>query len=432
MKQKYDSSVVYLYATGNEHILPQEFRRKIPYPTVSTWRKTDYSQYLGHEFRYIFADAFTNAELSYKYHGLKKGLMSMAKAWISLASVIQPVLKDTRGDKLLQKRVLDAIHHMKEYIGIERTLKMLDISRTLYQQWLLEARFNCFDSYSALCVKRHPHQLEMKEVEKIKDKLLNPQYDHWPIVSIAASAFRDKSIVASLCSWYKYAKIFNVSKRLVRKEKKRIGLVATYPNEYLHVDTTFYPMMDGKEVCISFVMDNYSKMILGWKISKRNNWEIVVGSLSMAIKNIKKHPDMKNIVLVADGGRENHNSYVDAFLDKLAGCKIVKKRALKQIRFSNSPVEAIHRTMKGRYLKNQKFESIRSLNKFIKWAVNDYNVLRPHYKHRPKTPNEVYFKIELTFDVKKRAKQAVQRRVKKNKCAKCIQCRSSHKASCSK
>lgn len=148
MKQKYDSSVVYLYATGNENILPQEFRRKIPYPTISTWRKTDYSQYLGHEFRYIFADAFTNAELSYKYHGLKKGVMSMAKAWISLASVVRPVLKDTKGNKLLQKRVLDAIHHMKAYIGIERTLKMLDISRTMYQQWLLESRFNCFDSYS--------------------------------------------------------------------------------------------------------------------------------------------------------------------------------------------------------------------------------------------------------------------------------------------
>ena len=86
--------------------------------------------------------------------------------------------------------------------------------------------------------------------------------------------------------------------------------------------------------------------------------------------------------------------------------------------------------MKGRYLKNQKFESIRSLTKFIKWAVNDYNVLRPHYKHRPRTPNEVYFKIELPFDVKMRAKQAVKSRVKKNKCAKCIQCKSSNKSSC--
>lgn len=283
MKQKYDSSVVYLYATGNEQILPHEFRRKIPYPTISTWRKTDYSQYLGHEFRYIFADAFTNAEISYKYHGLKKGVMSMAKAWITLASVVRPVLKDACGDKLLQKRVLEAIHHMKAYIGIERTLKMLDISRTLYQQWLLEARFNCFDSYSSLCVKRHPHQLEMKKVEKIKDKLLDTKYDHWPIVSIAASAFRDKSIVASLCSWYKYAKVFNITKALVRKERKRIGLVATYPNEYLHVDTTFYPMMDGKEVCISFVMDNYSKMILGWHIAKKNNFQIVIGSLSNAV-----------------------------------------------------------------------------------------------------------------------------------------------------
>jgi hypothetical protein len=137
MKQKYDSSVVYLYSIGNENILPADFRKKIPYPTISTWRKTDYSQYLGHEFRYVFADAFTNAELSYRYHELKKGVMSIAKAWIILSSVITPILKNTRGDKELQKKVLNAIRHMSTYIGVDKTLKMLGISRTQYQQWIL-------------------------------------------------------------------------------------------------------------------------------------------------------------------------------------------------------------------------------------------------------------------------------------------------------
>ncbi len=66
MKNKYDSSIVFLYATGNEHLLPEEFRKQIPYTTIFGWRRTDYDKYLGHEFRYFFDDAFENAEL--KYH----------------------------------------------------------------------------------------------------------------------------------------------------------------------------------------------------------------------------------------------------------------------------------------------------------------------------------------------------------------------------
>jgi hypothetical protein len=46
--------VVFLYAIGREDLLPLEFRKKIRYSTVPTWRKTDYSQYPGHEYRYYF------------------------------------------------------------------------------------------------------------------------------------------------------------------------------------------------------------------------------------------------------------------------------------------------------------------------------------------------------------------------------------------
>ena len=70
---------------------------------------------------------------------------------------------------------------------------------------------------------------------------------------------------------------------------------------------------------------------------------------------------------------------------------------------------------------------MRSLKKFLEWAVNDYNKMRPHYKFRPRTPYEMYFDIPLNFDVKKRTKEAVQSRVKKNKCVKCIQCKDAFK-----
>lgn len=422
MKQKYDSSVVYLYATGNEGLLPKEFRQQIPYTTIASWRKTDYSSYIGNEFRYFFDEAFEAAEIKYKYRQLKRMLMSLARSWVILSNVIKPVLRKTKNNKQLQKNVLNAVGFMENYIGREKALKLLGISPSLFQQWQLEARFSCFDSYTSLCVKRHPHQLETKEIGKIKKMLTDPGFDHWPIVSIASVALRKKRIVASLFSWYKYARIFGVTKKLVKKDRKLIGLVASRPNEYLHVDLTEFHVA-GKKVYIAFVMDNFSKMILGYHVMERKTFEVVKFALRKAIEIIITHPDHDHSFLVTDGGKENHNKEIEQFISRLTKHKVTKIRALKDITFSNSPVEAVHRTMKGRYLKRKLFESIDALLEYLDWAVEDYNAIRPHYKHAPKTPREVYFNLKLGFNLQKRRKKAVQDRIKNNKCAKCIQCK---------
>lgn len=180
MKNKYDTAVVFLYATGNEHLLPEEFRKQIPYTTIFGWRRTDFGKYLGHEFRYFFDDAFENAELNYNFLKIKRAMMGYARSWVLLSKGFLPLLKNASKDKELQKNIISAINYMQLHIGLDRSLKMLGLSKTLYHQWVLEARFECFDSFSSLCVKRHPQQLEIKEVEKIKKMLTDPAYDHWP------------------------------------------------------------------------------------------------------------------------------------------------------------------------------------------------------------------------------------------------------------
>jgi putative transposase len=422
MKQKYDSSVIYLYATGNEHLLPKEFRQNIPYTTISTWRKTDYSTYIGNGFRYFFDEAFEGAEAKFRYRQLKRTMISFARSWIILATFIKPVLKNAGKDRQLQKRVLESITYIGRYLGTDKALKLLGISKTQYYQWLLEARFDCFDSYSSLCVKRHPHQLEAREIGKIKRMLCDPQFDHWPIVSIASLALRKKRIIASLFSWYKYARIFGITKKPVKKDLKTEGLIATYPNEYLHADLTEV-YVGGKKAYIAFVMDNYSKMILGYDVGKKKSFRIVKEALKRSVKIILTHPNHDHSYLVTDGGSENHNRHIDSFISRISDHKVTKIRALKDIQFSNSPVEAVHRTMKGRYLKKRVFATLKELSEFLDWAVNDYNTLRPHYKHAPKTPYEVYFDKPLGFNLKNRRKKAIQDRIKNNLNSKCIQCR---------
>jgi putative transposase len=275
----------------------------------------------------------------------------------------------------------------------------------------------------SLCLKRYPRQLQRKEINKIKGMLTSPSYEHWPIVSIAALALRKGSVVASLYSWYKYARLFELSHKWYTRTKKQVGLIATKPNEYLHIDTTYYYISEGKKVCITFVMDNYSKMILGFSVEERLSFTLIRTAITNALIPIGEKQKQNHCFLVSDGGKENNNKQIDQFISEIAEHRLTKIVALKDIQFSNSPVEAIHKIMKGRYIKNRKFESLEGLAKFLNEAVHDYNYQRPHYKHFPKTPAEAYFDITLKLDVRKRISKTVRQRVKNNLATACTACK---------
>jgi hypothetical protein len=127
--------------------------------------------------------------------------------------------------------------------------------------------------------------------------------------------------------------------------------------------------------------------------------------------------------LVSDGGSENNNKQIDQFISEISEHRITKITALKDIQFSNSPVEAIHRIIKGRYIRNRRFETLEGFTKFLNEAVKDYNYERPHYKHFPQTPAEVYFETGLKLNIKKHISKAVQQRVKNNLATACRICR---------
>ena len=64
----------------------------------------------------------------------------------------------------------------------------------------------------------------------MKKLLQDPTYEHLPVVSIAGLALRNRSVVASLYTWYKYARLFGIQKEEIRKLVKTVGLITSYPN----------------------------------------------------------------------------------------------------------------------------------------------------------------------------------------------------------
>ncbi|WP_121354825.1 DDE-type integrase/transposase/recombinase [Flavisolibacter nicotianae] len=212
----------------------------------------------------------------------------------------------------------------------------------------------------------------------MKALLTSSKFQHWPIVSIAAYALRNGFLKASLFSWYKYARLLQLPTRVCKRCEKMVGLVASAPNEYWHADTTYYELFRAKKICITFVMDNYSKMILGFAVNEKRCFALIKEALTNALQTAAGQPVCNSSYLVTDGGDENQSDQVHQFLASLTEHRLTKITALKDIQFSNSPVESIHRILKSRYLRNQKFRTLEELTQFLNLAVQDYNIKRPH------------------------------------------------------
>ncbi|MCC7301905.1 MAG: transposase [Bacteroidia bacterium] len=422
-REKYDSYITYLYATGQEEKLPLTFRREIPYTTISNWRKEHSKKFKGSEYRDLHDQAFRVAGLEDKNRRLKQQMRSILRSYLSLRNILGPVIRKSGNDSDTQREVLSAIRYLIEVAGVHAALRIIGISRTQFQQWKLESQYKCFDSFISLCTKRHPHQLSLEEVEMMKRWMSKPELEHWPLSSIAAQALRKGSIIASLYSWYKYAKLVGHERKKWKKKSKGTGVITTYPNEYLHLDATQVDTISMGRVYICFIMDNFSRMILGYSIARKKRFSLVIDALKNALEVLMKHPNHDDVNLVTDGGRENNNKDVSEFLSRLSGIKMKKITAVHGFIPSNNPVEVIHRVMKSCYLNRRSFVGTEDLDLYLQAAVKEYNEVRPHYRHRPLTPREVYFNIPLKFSVRRRMRNAARKRLKVNRCGSCIQCK---------
>jgi putative transposase len=94
-------------------------------------------------------------------------------------------------------------------------------------------------------------------------------------------------------------------------------------------------------------------------------------------------------MLLVDGGVENFNLAVDKVVE--SG---VLKRVLAQteIRFSNSLIESWWRVLKHQWLYLNTFDTVGTVEKLVRFYVQEHNTRLPHSAFHGQTPDEMYFK----------------------------------------
>ena len=163
------------------------------------------------------------------------------------------------------------------------------------------------------------------------------------------------------------------------------GLRINAPNVLWQSDITYLPLND-KHYYAVFIIDVYTKKIVGFIVSDNMRAQANVAALNMALKK-NNAPEIHN----SDRGSQyTYHKYIELLVSN--GTKI----SMSLSGLDNAYAERINRTIKEEYLDYWKPETFFQLKKCVVKAVKNYNEKRTH-KNLPKMSPNNFEKYWLTL-----------------------------------
>lgn len=167
-----------------------------------------------------------------------------------------------------------------------------------------------------------------------------------------------------------------------RFENLLINLEINKINQVWQSDITYYDV-GGKFYYITFIIDSFSRRIVGYCTSKRLYTEVTtLPSLKMAIK-LRGKEALKGLIFHSDGGGQYYDK---AFLSLTREMNI--QNSMCEAAWENGKAERINGVIKNNYLKHRKINSYDELVKEVDRSVSLYNAEKPHIKLQRKSPIE--------------------------------------------
>lgn len=175
------------------------------------------------------------------------------------------------------------------------------------------------------------------------------------------------------------------AKDLYDKEQKKYKnhlnqeFTATQPNEIWVSDVTYFRYKE-KVFYICAILDLYSRMVIGFRISHKNSTQLTKGTFKQAHEN--RRPE-SNLLFHTDRGA-NYRCKTFCFYLKSLGVTQSFSRA--HVPYDNSVMESFFSLLKREELYRTKYRSENEFRTAVKNYMEFYNEKRPHAKNGYKTP----------------------------------------------
>ena len=367
--------------------LPEEIREKIPRSTKFDWSKKQESTLFGYEWFCSNRELFDTIEKI----SVNKNLLKLNKALIKAIALSRFIVKYkgalNAGLASIKKITLIQIQKLTTVMQVSTVLKLLNMPYSLYLK--IKNSYRCHHSVLALCSVKHPDQLLSKEVAAIKKYCLHEKYTLWPLSSVYYQLIKDGAGFFSLSTFYKYAAVLNLQriKCNTRKKNHTKGIRTDAPLKLLHADVTVLRTADNLKAYIYLIQDNYSRAILGWRVSNQCKAALAFENLVKVYENYLRPSGISDCCLLTDNGGENFGPITE-FVSQISLPSVQHLIAQVDVEFSNSMIEAANKQLKYRFLYHKHIADLNNLKKYVKDAVEDFNK-RPHHVLNGLTPIEV-------------------------------------------
>ncbi|MDL2242432.1 IS3 family transposase, partial [Bacteroidales bacterium OttesenSCG-928-K03] len=158
-------------------------------------------------------------------------------------------------------------------------------------------------------------------------------------------------------------------------------------NQVWQSDITFYEI-DKRFYYLTFIVDSYSRMILGYSVSNRLYTEqTTLPALQMALNN-RKDDDLSSLIFHSDGGGQY---YAKQFLS--ITYKYGIRNSMCEYAWENGKAERINGVIKNNYLKHRQIKNFEDLKQEVDRCVKLYNNEKPHIGLKRLTPKEFENKV---------------------------------------
>jgi transposase InsO family protein len=407
--RNYDPMVKKLITESrNRNLFPE---LNIPRTTINYW--------LNHSKELVTTDKISTYEVALKNVD-KELYKEKAKSFI-MKECMKHTFKNSEfydyKSKKTRKFIIDLIEDYKEILAIKEIIDCLGISNLTYYRWRSEI-LGCTYNDNKKCSVSRPSQLTMEEQRKLVQFARSKQFKKFSTVSFMYYCKRKNLLNCSLESWYKYLRLYGIDRRNRKFKKIRYsnGLRAKNVDEYWHLDITEIKYGVNSKAYLQIVVDNYSRMIVGWKLSLNKKMKLTYNTL---IKSFKVSPNFQGKI-ISDKGTENTG---------VTPSKLLLGRGIKQliakvdIHYSNSMVEAVFRQLKQKFLVKVA-DSYKILYRLLYKFVHQYNNIIPHTMLLGATPTETYYnefdRDKFIQDFKTNSDEVFKsRKISFKKCQKC-------------
>ena len=392
-RQSWDTNVKHYYRNNLESMLPVYIQKSVPSSNISRWKKEEANKYNGCEVA-----ALINQEIELiKRLNQSSKIKKINQCYFELVDAFHQVISKVKGVKSQvnehKEMIVNTIEKVKDIIPINNSLKVFNISRSTFENYKSIVIHKCESSYFKWCTRRFPNQLLPVEVKVIKKYMVDHNYKYWSKSSVYLMAIRNGNLNCGISTFYKYCRLLGFKNRPRRKKSDDYQPVKTSkPNELWCADVTIFKTANNTKHYIHFLIDHYSKKILGCKIEK--------SSSALAIKSLIQNACLdyqpEKLRFLTDGGSENVNSTVSEFINS-SNVPIKHIIAQKDVVFSNSMIEAINKIIKHQFLYPKKIENRNQLDNVMANVVSKYNTIRPQMSLKGNTPQETFSGLSFDF-----------------------------------